>query len=171
MGIFDYDCYIENENCPLLNSGGQEFTSGYIYAVNKKLTKKIGCYYSGYGYATLDSNIHSNDKIYDLIYLDYGGKKDDINDKSSYFACPNCAKCIENESNDWNEFYEIPNNIDIIKENIEIYKNKINNFINEKDRIVSRINQINLLLEEEKVKLENEKVKLENESKKKVKIN
>ena len=142
MGIFYYNCYIgntQNENCILTFSNGQEFTSGWIYAVNKKLTKKIACYYSGYGYATLDVNVHNTDIIYDLIHLNWGGKKDDINDKSSYFACPNCAKRINNECNDWKEFYELPNNIDIIKENVEIHEERIKKFINKKERLVSKI--------------------------------
>jgi len=53
MGIFDYICYIDNLDCPLKKSLGQSFTYGDIYAINKDLIKKIGCDYSGYGYAEL----------------------------------------------------------------------------------------------------------------------
>ena len=151
MGIFDYNCYIENKNCSLSKSKGQEFTSGWIYAVNKKLTKKLPCYYSGYGYATLD--YHSNDKIHDLIYLSYGGTKDNINDKTSFFACPDCAEFIENECNYWKDFFD---SVEEIKENIEIYKEKIKKLMNEKDRLVNNIYKTKLLLEKEKEKLEKE---------------
>ena len=140
MGIFDYNCYIENQNCPLLNSGGQEFTSGLIYAVNKKLTKKFACYYSGYGYAELGKFL-GDDKIYDLIHLNMVGDCD-INDKSSYFACPDCAKSIEKECNDWDEFYELPNPIDDIKENIEMYEKKLKSLKKEKKKLKQTLKEI-----------------------------
>ncbi len=169
MEIFDYNCYVEHENCPLLNSDGQEFTHGAIYAINKKLTKKIFCWYSGYGYARLkcretykddDNKIYDliyldDNKIYDLIYLNDGGRKDNINDKSSYFACPNCSKSIKNELNNWKDFYDPPNPIDDIKENIENYEKKLKYFIKKKDKIKNKINQTNLLLEKEIEKLYN----------------
>ena len=146
MGIFDYNCYIDGKDCPLAKSRGQEFTYGDIFAVNKKLTKKIYCDYSGYGYAELKNG----DRIYDLMYLDYGGSRDDINDKVSYFACPQCAKSIKNESKYWDEFYEP---LEVMKENIEKYRKELKYLIIEKDRIVNKINKTNLLLEKEKVKL------------------
>ena len=162
MGIFDYNCYIENNDCPLSESNGQEFTSGWIYAVNRKLTKKLPCYYSGYGYATLDYD--SNDKIHDLIEISWGMEKDNINDKTSFFACPNCAECIENECNDWKEFYdpieEIKENIKMHEKEIEMYFDKIEmygqkllNCINEQRKLLNRINETKLLIKKEKKKL------------------
>jgi hypothetical protein len=109
MGIFDYNCYIRNKNCPLLKSCGQEFTNGYIYAVNKKKNKKILCYYSGYGYATLDDGCI----IYDLIWINYCGEEINNNfDKCSYFSCPTCAEIILKEYKNWNNFYDKLDSID-----------------------------------------------------------
>ena len=142
MGLFDYNCYIKNDNCLLKNSDGQQYTSGNIYAVNKKLTKKIPCYYSGYGYATLDYD--NNDKIYDLIWINYSGEE--FNTKSSYFACTNCAKSIEKECNDWIDFYEIKDSIDEIKEKIEMYEKELLFCINEQKKLLNRMNQISFLL-------------------------
>jgi len=61
--------------------------------------------------------LNNGDIIYDLLYLNDGGFKKCIEDKESYFACDICSKVIENEYENWNEFYEKADAYDLFKNN------------------------------------------------------
>ena len=103
MGCFDYICIIRGNSCLEKNSNGQECSFGDVYLVDKKLTKKIICEYSGYGSAYVKSN--KNIEIYDLGCLDEDEEMiPDV--RYSYFACPNCAKNISNEVKNVNQFFD-----------------------------------------------------------------
>lgn len=105
MGIFDYVCYINNADCPLRKSRGQDFTDGRIFAVDKDLKKKISCYYTGYGYSEINKRKKSHE-IYDLGYEElYNDLLCIEEDKLySYFACPQCASMISSEYDLWEDF-------------------------------------------------------------------
>lgn len=102
MGCFDYYCFIRGNSCLEKDSNGQELF-GDVYLVDKKLTKKIICEYSGYGSAYVKSS--KNIEIYDLGSLDEDEEM--ISDlQYSYFACPKCAKSINKEVKNINQFFE-----------------------------------------------------------------
>ena len=103
MGIFNYCCALRCKNCEILSDkSGQECTSGVIYAVNSKCTKKFPVEYSGYGYSYIPNN--DDIKIYDLNHRDFF-ECWDINptDKKSLFVCPTCAKKIKITVNNFND--------------------------------------------------------------------
>lgn len=103
MGCFDYSCFIRGNSCLEKDSNGQECSFGTVYLVDKKLTKKIICEYTGYGSAYVKSN--SNIEVYDLGCVD---EDEELNSDWSYsnFACPNCAKNISNEVKNINQFFD-----------------------------------------------------------------
>jgi len=98
MGYFDYCCLIDGENCELHKSSGQDCSYSDVYLVDKELTKKIKALYTGYGYAEI-----KGEEIFDLGFEEeFGIEKDK---KSSYLACQTCAKDINNEIKELDQFF------------------------------------------------------------------
>ena len=137
MGIFDYYCSIDDKNCLLKNSGGQQYTSGPVFLVDKNFTKKIECDYSGYGYCNHSGN---NIDIYDLgmkeYFKDWNVTKDD---KSALFACPKCSKKIKNKVNNLEDFFSKESQQEQITKKIKERKNKLDEIIKRRDNLTKQI--------------------------------
>ncbi|VVU94481.1 hypothetical protein CPAV1605_203 [seawater metagenome] len=131
MGIFDYCCSINSEDCPLRKSEGQEFTYGTIYLIDKMFTKKIACEYSGYGYA---NHISGDDMIdiYDLGFKDDYFDCWDVTelDKCAFFACPSCSNKIKKEVKTLEDFFPKENPKEVLEKKLKKANRELQKFIN-----------------------------------------
>ena len=134
MGCFDYCCIIKGDNCELNKSQGQDCSYGDVYLVDKELTKKLKAIYTGYGYAEI-----KGEEIFDLGFEEEHGL--DTLVKSSFLSCQVCAKTIDNEVKDIDEFFTEDNDSSkeiILKE----YEKELNNLISKREKLNKLIKKV-----------------------------
>ena len=135
MGYFDYCCLINGENCELHQSSGQDCSYGDVYLVDKELTKKLKAIYTGYGYAEI-----KGEEIFDLGFEDDLGIEKDK--KSSYIACPRCAKIINNEIKELDKFFTKDDKSFIKQKILKEYEKELNDLISKREKLNRLIKKV-----------------------------
>ena len=139
MGYFDYCCLIDGDNCELLKSSGQDCSYSDVYLVDKELTKKLKAVYTGYGYAEI-----KGEEIFDLGFEEDHGL--DTSVKSSYLACQTCAKKINNDIKELDQFFTPDDNSSTIQNTKEIilkeYEKELNNLISKREKLNKLIKKV-----------------------------
>lgn len=143
MGYFDYCCLINGDNCELLQSSGQDCSFGDVYLVDKELTKKLKAVYTGYGYVEI-----KGEEIFDIGFEEDHGL--DTSVKSSYLACQTCAKKINKEIKELDQFFTpaidsstVQNNDSSTKEIIlKEYEKELNNLISKREKLNKLIKKV-----------------------------
>ena len=128
MGYFDYCCLINGENCELHQSSGQDCSYGNVYLVDKNLTKKIRAIYTGYGYAEI-----KGEEIFDLGFEEFIGIEK--NSKSSYIACQTCAKKINNEIKELDQFFTKGDESFIKQKILKEYEKELIDLISKREKL------------------------------------
>lgn len=135
MGYFDYCCLINGENCELHQSSGQDCSYEDVYLVDKELTKKLKAIYTGYGYAEI-----KGEEIFDLGFEEEHGL--DTSVKSSFLSCQTCAKKINNEIKELDQFFT-KDDASLTKQKIlKEYEKELINLISQREELNKLIKKV-----------------------------